>query len=183
MMKTSRMIGLVAVLALFAAGPAVMAQDVATGSATATVLTALTVTATQALDFGDVYQGVPKSISKNDAASAGIFDITGAANSTLALYMQLPDYVSLSDGTDRMVISFSATDADVDTALAALPGTPASFTGGFADQDPHNLPDNSTTGDAGYCSIYLGGRVNPSVDQKTGAYSADIILTVAYDGT
>jgi hypothetical protein len=174
---------LLAALLFFCAPSTVFAQDVAVGQATANVLAALVVSATQTLDFGDVYQGIPKSVSKNDAATAAIFDITGAANSNLALYLQLPDYLSLSDGSDRMVVAFSTTDADVDTALAALPGTPASFTGGFADQDPHNLPNNATTGDAGYCSIYLGGKVIPTVDQKTGSYSADIVLTVAYDGT
>ena len=31
--------------------------------------------------------------------------------------------------------------------------------------------------------LYLGGKVIPSVDQTAGAYTADIILTVAYTGS
>ena len=38
-------------------------------------------------------------------------------------------------------------------------------------------------GGAGQTGLFLGGAVNPSVDQTAGAYTADIILTVAYNGT
>lgn len=171
-----------AVVVALASCPAmVSAQDVATGSATATVLTALSVTATSALAFGDVWQGVAKTVAKNTAA-AGEFTIGGAANAGLAMFMQLPDYVALADGSDRMVISFSATDANVDTTGG---GDPTAFVAGdgYIDQNPHALPAGANLSDAGAANIYLGGRVIPTVDQKAGAYSADIILTVAYNGT
>ena len=55
------------------------------------------------------------------------------------MYMQLPDYIALADGSDRMVISFSATDADIDFTDAA---TPAAHTAGaVTDLNPHNLDD------------------------------------------
>jgi len=31
------------------------------------------------------------------------------------MFLELPDFVSLADGSDRMVIAFSTTDASVDT--------------------------------------------------------------------
>jgi hypothetical protein len=159
------------------------AQDVATNQALANVLPELVVMATQNLDFGDVYQGISKTVDKNDAVNAGIFDIQGAPNATLSLYLTLPSYISLADGSDRMTISFGLTSCDVDTALAALPGTPGAFNDGFPGVDPNNLPDAATTGDAGFCSLYIGGKVTPSVDQKAGAYAGDITITVAYTGT
>ena len=159
-------------------------QDVAVGQATATVLTVLSVTATAPLAFGNVYQGVPKTVAKN-TATAGVFTITGEADANIAIYMQLPDYLSTDaasgSGDDRMVISFSTTDANIDTTGA---GDPTGFVGadGWIDQDPHNVTNATTVGSVG-TNIYLGGTVQPSVDQKAGDYEADIVLTVAYTGT
>lgn len=155
-------------------------QDVAVGQATATVLSVLTVTATSALAFGTVYQGVPKTIAK-DNASAGIFRIAGEEDAVIAIYMQLPDYLSTATGDDRMVISFTTTDLNVDTTAAS---DPAGFVAadGWADQDPHNVTGSADIGSGG-TDLYLGGEVIPSVDQAAGAYSGDIVLTVAYTGS
>jgi hypothetical protein len=176
---------LVTVAALVAFASAnVAAQDVATGSATATLVIALTVTSTNALQFGNVYQGVAKSVAKT-AAEAGEFLIVGEPDANIAVYMQLPDYLATNaasgNGDDRMVIAFSTTDCNVDTNAG---GDPTAFvaTDGWADQDPHNVSNATTVGSTG-TNIYLGGGVTPSVDQKAGAYEADIILTVAYTGT
>jgi len=173
----------VAVLA-FCFGPSIAtAQDVANGQATATVLTVLAVTSTSDLQFGDVLQGVSKVADKTVVGEAGVFNITGSGGNEVSLYMQLPDYISLGDGSDRMVVSFSATDADIDFTDAA---TPAAHTGGaVVDQDPHNLPAtliNAAAAPDNNIKIFLGGSVFPTVDQTAGAYSGDIILTVAYTG-
>lgn len=171
---------LVVAVALIAfLGTSADAQDVATGSATATLVTALTVTATAALVFGSVYQGVAKTVPKDDPA-AGIFSITGQEDAIIAIYMQLPDYLATATGDDRMVIGFSTTDCNVDTTAA---GTPATFVGadGWIDEDPHNVTAAADIGSTG-TDVYLGGKVTPSVDQTAGAYTGDIIMTVAYTG-
>jgi hypothetical protein len=159
----------------------VSAQDVAVGSATATVLAALTVTATQALAFGNVYQGIAKSVA-NNSSDAAIFTIGGSVNSGVALYMELPAYLALADGSDRMVISFSTTDAIVDTTGG---GDPTGFVAadGYNNANPYNLPSTANLSDAGAANVYLGGKVIPTVDQKAGAYRGDIVLTVSYNGT
>jgi hypothetical protein len=156
------------------------AQDVATGSATATLVVALTVTSTQALQFGTVYQGVAKSVAKTDAL-AGIFRVTGEEDANIAIYMQLPDYLATATGDDRMVVAFSTTDLNVDTTAAADP-TGFVAANGWIDEDPHNVSSATDIGSVA-TDLYLGGRVIPSVDQAAGAYSADIVLTVAYTGT
>ncbi|MCK5125110.1 MAG: hypothetical protein KAR42_02545 [candidate division Zixibacteria bacterium] len=164
----------------------VMAQDVANGQATALVMAALQVVATSPLDFGNVYQGVAKSVSKN-IADAGIFDILGQANADLLLYLSLPEYIATVSGDDRMTIAFSSSDCDIDTALVAQPGDPTSFVDGWQGVDPHNIMNvagaDPCLGDAGFSAIFIGGRVTPRVNQTSGAYSAAIILTVAYQGT
>lgn len=165
---------------------AASAQDVATGQVTATVVSPLTVTATSPLAFGTVYQGVPKTVSKN-VADAAVFDIAGQANADLLLYISLPEFLATASGDDRMVVAFADNVCDIDTALAAQPGDPTSFTSGWQGEDPHNLMgvagETPCLGDAGFCAIFLGGKVIPTLDQTAGAYTADIILTVAYDGT
>lgn len=178
--KTARLTAL-ALLGLLAVSSSVSAQDVAVGSATATVLAALTVTATQALAFGDVYQGIAKAVA-NDNAAAAIFTMGGTANAGISLFLEVPDYLALADGSDRMVISFSATDAIVDTTGG---GDPTAFVAadGYDNVNPFALPATANLSDAGAANVYLGGKVIPTVDQKAGAYTGDIILTVAYNGT
>ena len=175
----------IAVMSMLLSPASVNAQDVASGQITATVVAALTVAASSPLAFGTVYQGVPKSISKN-TAEAAVFDITGQANADLLVYASLPEFVATSTGDDRMTVVFSATDADIDTAVVGL-GNPAVFVGGWQGEDPHNLMGvagaDPCLGDAGRCAIFIGGRVVPTLDQTAGSYTGDIILTVAYQGT
>ena len=163
-----------------------LAQDVANGQATATVQTGLVVTAVQNLAFGNVLQGVAKTTPNNDDANSGIFSVTGANSAGVSVYFTLPTYMALADGSDRMTIAFSTTDAIVDTN-ATSPAT-AVAGDGWLDVDPRTLnslaPSGVVIGNAtGETDIYLGGKVTPSIDQKAGAYTADIILTVGYNGT
>jgi len=157
-----------------------MSQDVAVGQATATVLAVLSVTATQALDFGNVYQGVAKVQDETSDASSGIFTITGQATSAIACYIQLPDYVALSDGSDRMPIVFSATDAAFSVQVAGTPSAPGA--GATANANPRNLT-GTAMGATGTSKIFLGGKVIPTINQTAGSYAADIVLTVAYTGS
>ncbi len=158
----------------------VTAQDVAVGQATATVQTPLTVTAAAALAFGTIFQGVPVSVAETNA-SAGVFTITGQAGSGISIFLQLPDYMSTATGDDRMVIAFSTTDCAIDTSANTDPTT---FGNGWVNQNPYNLPTTVIVGTAStQTALFLGGQVLPSVDQTAGAYTADVILTVAYNGT
>jgi hypothetical protein len=165
---------------LLSAGSA-LAQDVANGLALANVQAALVVTAVQDLDFGNVLQGVMKAQDQTDDALSGIFSITGQASAGLALYITLPDYMALADGSDRMTVAFGINDATIDTLVA----TPSTVVGadGWVDVDPHNLPAATVIGAAGQTNIYLGGRVIPAVNQHSGAYTGDITVTAAYNGT
>ena len=159
-----------------------IAQDVANGSATANVQAALAVVATQDLQFGSVFQGVAKTVANNDAASSGIFTITGAGGAGISAYLTLPQYIATPTGDDRMNIAFRTTDLSIDSTLNADPST---FGDGWADVDPNNLPTGLVIGSdaVSHTMLFLGGRVLPSVDQSAGAYSGDIIVTVAYNGT
>jgi len=155
----------------------VQSQDVANGTATATILAALQVTG-GTLAFGNVYQGVAKTIANNNA-SAGVFTITGEGLAVVSLYMQLPDYLQ-GPTNDRMVVAFSTTDASVDSTGNVAPAT---FGVGWANINPHAFPAGTAIGGLGTTAIFLGGKVIPSVNQTAGSYTADIVLTVAYSGS
>ena len=156
------------------------AQDVANGVAQGTVVPLIVVTAVQPLEFGNVYQGVLHTIAETDDDSSAIFNITGQAGAGINVQLILPEYLELADGSDRMPVRFGATDAAVDTN-AATPSTMVAGDG-WINQNPYILPAGAVIGDNGGANtrIYLGGQVNPSSNQKAGAYSADLILMVAY---
>lgn len=167
-----------ALLAVMAVGPAVEAQEVATGGANATVLAILAVTSVQDLNFGNVLQGVPATADIDVIAEAGDFQVAGAGGSEVALYLQLPEYLWNSTNTDRMIISFGATDCEIDPLLA---GDAANKSGTETVEDPYNLTATTLGVDNG-AHVYLAGTVYPAVDQAVGAYTADIVLTAAYTG-
>ena len=156
------------------------AQDVATGLAQGTVVPLIVVTATQPLDFGNVYQGVLHNIAETDDDSSAIFTITGQTGAGINLQLILPEYLVLADGSDRMAVRFGATDAAVDTNGA----TPSTIVAGdgWVNQNPYILPAAASIGSnvSANTRVYLGGQVNPSINQKAGAYTADLILMVAY---
>jgi hypothetical protein len=156
-------------------------QDVATGQAIATVLATLSVIAVQPLDFGQVYQGVAKIQDETSDALSGIFDITGAGSAGISIYLTLPTYMALPDGSDRMTVAFGIADCAIDTMNLA----PSTITAadGWVDIDPNNLPNTLVIGQGGQTNVYLGGRVIPSVDQEAGNYTGDIICSVAYTGS
>lgn len=155
----------------------VQAQDVANGTATATVLAVLTVSNTAPLAFGNIFQGVATTVANSDAA-AGIFTIVGAAGAGITLYLNLPDYLATASGDDRMVIAFSSTDASVDTTTNV---DPTAFGAGYPNVNPHAF--GTTALNTVQAAVFLGGSATPAVNQSAGAYTANIILTVAYDGT
>ena len=180
---TAKVFAVIALAGLLVVPGTTNAQDVAVGQVTATVQTVLSVTATQALVFDAVQQGVPTAVGVDDIAAptlTGIFSIGGANSAEVSAYFQLPDYLwnDNAGDEDRLVISFSATDMVVDL----LPGTPALV--GAADAgntNPHTISEFNLSA-AGAAAIYLGGKVWPTVDQRAQSYSADIVLTVAYTG-
>jgi hypothetical protein len=157
-------------------------QDVANSLVTATVQTAVTVIATQPLDFGSIFQGVPKAMGDNQDDSSAIFTITGQGGVGINIQLALPEYLSLADGSDRMAVVFRGTDAAVDTSNTATPSTMVG-SDGWIDQNPYLLPTAAVIGSPGNSTrIYLGGRVMPSSSQKPGLYSGNIILSVSYNG-
>lgn len=168
-----------ALVLLFVSG--VASQDVASGLATANVTNLLSVTATQNLAFGMVFQGVAKTVANNVTASSGIFTIGGQGGANISVYFVLPEYLSTATGDDRMVISFGVADFTYDSTNNVDPATPGG--GALANINPRSIPATTYIGGLGQAAMFLGGKVSPAVNQKAGPYTGDVLVTVAYTGT
>ena len=163
-MRTARLAALAALLVL----PAVASAQSATVTATATVVTPLVVTGTNNLAFGNVFQGVNKSVLFSDATS-GRFSIAGFGVSQVAMTFTLP--ATLLSGANTMAIDTydvrsNATNVTAGaTALTVTSGVPVNA--------------NLVTGNL---FLFIGGRVVPAAAQAQGAYTGNIVLAAAYTG-
>jgi hypothetical protein len=142
------------------------AQTSADIQATATVLSAVTVTAGNDLQFGNVTPGVAKTIGIADAG-AGRFDVTKAANEGVTLSFTLP--TDLTSGANTLPIgswtggwNTSATPAGATTFTPSAGGTNTTATAG-------------TT-----VSVYVGATVTPAGAQAAGGYTGDVTMSVVY---
>lgn len=163
-MRTARLAAVAAVLAV----PAIAQAQSATISATATVVTALTVTGNASLAFGNVYQGVAKTVVATDAAS-GRLAVAGFQNAQVALTFTLPNNLT-SGGNNLPIDSWDVRTNGTNvttgaTALTVVSGTPVNA----------NLV-------SGNLFLFVGGRVQPAAAQVAGSYSGTITLAAAYTG-
>ncbi len=123
------------------------------------------------LSAGDVFAGVPKSISRLDPANTGLYRIMGRPDAEISLSFTLPsDLLSASGRT--MTIEFAADDAGLgyDQNQAAS----VSF-------DPQ-APLTTRLDSDGRIYIWLGGTVRPGAAQAPGYYEATVVLTASYTG-
>jgi hypothetical protein len=142
------------------------AQTSADIQATATVLSAVTVTAGNDLQFGNVTPGVAKTVGIADAG-AGRFDVIKAATQGVTLSFTLP--TDLTSGANTLPIgswtggwNTSATPAGATTFTPSPAGTNTAATAG-------------TT-----ISVYVGATVSPAAAQAAGGYTGDVTMSVVY---
>jgi spore coat protein U-like protein len=159
---------LAAAAALLFLPVAASAQANATIEARARVLTPLTVTANQDLDFQTVIPGLSKTVAPGDVQS-GIFDLTGSGTLEVQLdFGTLP--TTLVSGSDNLPISFGSSSAGYSTSLSP----------GVLTFDPAVNYDADL--ESGAMTVYIGGTVTPASNQPAGLYTNDITLTVSYTG-
>ena len=170
-MKRASLKSMFAVVAVVALGaPQAAEAQSASINATATVLTPLTVSAGNDLDFGSVYPGVGTSIAPT-AGAAGTFSLNGVANAEVDVSFTLP--ANLVSGGNSLPISFAATDGLWNTTNTSAGATTFDPSTGFTARV--NAAD-------GNMYVFLGGSVAPAGNQVAGDYSAQITLTAAYTG-
>ena len=165
-MRTPTTARRVAALAALVAAP--LAAQSASIQATATVVTPLVVTAGQNLAFGNVFQGVARTIPRTDANS-GRFSLTGFQNSQVALTFTLP--ATLASGSNTMPINLW--DIGVNGTNAAAGSTGLTVTSGTP---------VTTNLVSGALWVFVGARVQPTASQAAGSYAGTISLVAAYTG-
>ncbi len=163
-MRFARRAAVAALLVL----PALAQAQSATVAATATVVTPLVVTGTAGLAFGNVFQGVNKTVLFSDATS-GRFSITGFGTSQVAMTFTLP--ATLAAGASTLPIDTWDIRSNATNVTAGA--TALTVTSGVA-------VNGNLTG--GNLFLFVGGRVVPAVAQAAGSYSGNIVLAAAYTG-
>jgi hypothetical protein len=160
---------------LIAAGPTT-AQESATIQALATVVSSLSITGNQNLQFGTVTPGVSKAVDKSEPGFAGEWGVIGAVGAEITLDFTLPDSLLLvGDSTIGMTISFGSLDASFDDGSGGGQLAPTGVL------DPNGL-GTERLGASGQMTVWIGGTVNPRISQTGGDYAEDVVLSVAYTG-
>ena len=135
-------------------------------NAKGTVITHITVSSSQDLDFGnDIVAGVATTVAKNES-NAGKFLLAGQPNRQISISFTLPS--NLTNGANTMPITFTSTDA----GYKVNDGSISAF-------DP-SLGTDASFGTDGAMEVVLGGTVTPSSSQTAGMYSAPVTISLQY---
>ncbi|CAN5914620.1 hypothetical protein BH11GEM1_BH11GEM1_00160 [soil metagenome] len=166
-------LSLVAVAAIALSGTA--RAQTTNMSATATVVTPLTVTKVTDLAYGTVYPGLDKIISgSSNSTLMGKFTIAGFSTATVYISFTLPTTLAGS-GT-------AAGQSLIINAWNGYQGVGATQnTGGTA-----FTPSASTTSvllGASASNVYIGATVQPTYSQVAGPYTGTIVMTTVYSGS
>jgi hypothetical protein len=160
-------------LAVSALAPGAQAQTTADITATATVLTPLTVLPQADLDFGSVFPGTVKHVLPTDL-TAGSFSIQGVLNAEITVtFSTLPTTLDDVAPTGNTIpISFAATDGvwnQVNNPSGAI-------------FDPNTGLTNRLDAGTGFMYVFIGGSVSPLGTAPAGTYENTITLDAAYTG-
>lgn len=165
-----RFITLAAVAAVFVTAVAPKAAEgQASITATATVATALTVTAGNDLDFQTVIPGFTKTVAVDDV-TAGTFSLTGGAGAEVQMtFTSLP--TDLDDGLGNLLpITYSGVHNTLNDPVTGATG----FT-------PSAGATTNLSG-TGELYVFLGGVVDATAQFTAGTYTGTVTLSAAYTG-
>jgi hypothetical protein len=168
-----KLIGSIFVLAILVQAPAAFAQGSASGNilAQANVLTPVTVTPQQDLDFGNVIPGTNKSVAIT-GTTAGRWLVQGTAGAEVDIdFTALPG--NLTSGVNNLPIVYGATDAGHNG-----PNNPATAT----TFNPATGTLANISNPAATLFVWIGGTVQPAAAQASGLYTGTVTLTATYTG-
>lgn len=125
------------------------------------------------LVFGDVFPGIPKTVSKYTAGAAAEYLVTGPAGAEITIDFTLPTYMNF--GGNNMQLVFNETDCAMDSSLSPDQTNP-----GYDDIDPwHTITYRLGSGGL---RVWLGGMVIPKLNQQAGSYTGTIVITIDTTG-
>jgi hypothetical protein len=144
------------------------------GVALSSVNAQVSVTSVNDLQFDNVFQGVPKVVSKRTAGKAAEFQITGTAGTEVTIEFTLPSYMSATGFNMQMV--FQDTDCAMDSSASPDQSSPD-----YDDLDPKDVITYRIG--SGGITVWLGGMLVPRMGQPPGSYSAPVVITVTETGS
>jgi hypothetical protein len=165
-MRTATVFSALTAMTLSLGAASLQAQS-ATIQATATVLSAITVAATSPVAFGNVTPGVNKTVAITDAG-AGLFSVTKAAATSVALTFTLPATLAGPAASTMPIGTWTAGwNNTANNAAGATGFTPSAA---------------ATTVPSGGASlwVWVGGTVSPAAAQTAGAYTGNVSIQVVY---
>ena len=174
MTRTTLITACIGMVCLIAPVQQIQAQESGSIQAVATVLSALTVTGTNDLNFGNVTPGTPVTVDKATVGDAGEFSVTGSPAAEVTLDFTLPDSLRTAGG-DAMDVVFATTDASYDDGTGGGQTAPAAVINPL-------ITETTNIGGGGDITIWVGGQVDPGPSQTGGAYAGTITLTVTLTG-
>lgn len=150
-------------------------QATGSASATATVLSQITVSSDQDLTFGNVIPGDSVEVLTTSDANSAIIRLTTAANAFVSVSLFLPGHLE-EVGGDKLIVTFEATHGAYDTNVDPNPsdGTQTIF-------DPTTVLNQQASA-LGDLDVFLGGKIKARLNQTAGSYTGDIVLYAWYDG-
>lgn len=157
-----------AVVALLVVGASAAQAQSANIDATATVVTALTVTTGQDLDFGNVFPGAGNQTVAPTDGTSGRFTLNGALGAEVSMTFTLPASLA-GPGAPMLIGSWAGLQNNVATpgGAAFVPG--AGILGTL----------DAATGDL---FIFLGATLTVPAVQAAGSYTGNIVLDAVYTG-
>jgi hypothetical protein len=165
-MRTATVLSAILAAGLSVGAMKAEAQNSANINATATVLSALTVTGANDLQFGNVTPGVNKTVAITDAG-AGRFNVVKAANQGVTLTFTLP--TNLSDGSNNLPIGSWTGGWNA----SATPVGATAFT-------PSAAGTNTTATAGTTIFVYVGATVTPAAAQVAGSYTNTVTMSAVY---
>lgn len=180
-MHRSRIIPALAACAVLGLAPAAAsAQETANGTITALgqVVSAISVTGVQDLNFGFLLRGVNKTLAAN-SAQGGQFLVDGEPTAEVSLdFGTLPgalacNTVSTPSCTGQSITLVTWTAAwSVNSGVTSTTFTPPATV----------APNHPVLNASGELDVYIGATAQPAAAQAAGLYEATITLTAAYTG-
>ena len=144
-------------------------------SATATVVTPLTVTKVTDLAYGTVYPGLDKIISgASNSTLMGKFTIAGYSTATVYISFTLPANLAGSGSSAGQSLL-------IDTWNGYQGVGATQNTGGTAFTP--SVSTSSVLLGASASNVFVGASVHPTYTQVAGPYTGTIVMTTVYSGS
>lgn len=180
-MHRNRLVPALATAALLAVvAPTASAQETANGNITALgqVVSAISVTGVQDLNFGFLLRGVDKTLLAN-SAQGGEFLVSGEPTAEVSLDLGiLPGNMACNavstpscNGQNIPLVSWAAAWS-VNNGVTSTAFTPPATA----------APNHPVLNASGELAVYVGATAQPGGSQAAGLYETTITLTAAYTG-